>query len=155
MIFASFGNSPQDFSRVAIVLDQIAKDSSEPFYIQKGNTKYEFRYAKSVSFISHDELVDAMKNAEIVVLQGGWGSISEALNLHKRIVSVPRRCPQEVQHDQGELVKKLEQLGCVIGVYDENDLAAKIELARKYEFKELKRGNALPYIEAKLKEWGL
>ena len=155
MIFASFGNSPQDFSRVAKVLDQIAKDSSELVYVQKVNTNYEFQYAKSVLFIPQNELVEAMKNADVVVLQGGWGSISEALYLHKRIVSVPRRCPEEVRHDQSELVKKLEQLGCVIGVYDEKDLPAKIELARTFEFKELKRGNALPTIEAKLKEWGL
>ena len=155
MIFSSFGNSPQDFSRVARVIDQIAKDSSELFLVQKGNTKYVFRYAKEVDFIPHDEIIAAMKKADIVVLQGGWGCISEALKFHKRIVSVPRRCPQEVQHDQSELVKKLEQMGCVIGVYDENELAAKIELARKYEFKELRRGNALPFIEAKLKEWGL
>ena len=155
MIFSSFGNVPKDFSRVARALDTYAMTSREKVIVQYGYTHYTFQYAEGKQFIDHDELTDKMKQAELVVLQGGWGTISEALFLGLKIVAVPRRCPEEHNHDQGELVKKLEQLGCVIGVYDENDLPAKIELARTFEFKELKRGNALPIIEAKLKEWGL
>ena len=155
MIFSSFGNVPKDFSRVARALDLYAMTSRERIIVQYGHTHYTFQYAEGKQFIDHNELIDKMKLAELVVLQGGWGTISEALFLGLKIVAVPRRCPEEHNHDQGELVKKLEQLGCVVGVYDENDLPAKIELARTFEFKELKRGNALPTIEAKLKEWGL
>ena len=155
MIFSSFGNVPKDFSRIAKALDSYAMTSKEEVIVQYGHTDYCFQHAIGKQFMDHQDMIDKMKNAEVVVLQGGWGTISEALFLRLRIVAVPRRYPKEHNHDQSELVRKLEQMGCLIGVYDENDLAYKIELARTYDFKEIKRGNALPYIEAKLNEWGL
>ena len=155
MIFSSFGNVPKDFSRLAEALDSYALSRGEDVVVQYGYTDYKFQHATGMQFMDHKELTEKMKKAEVVVLQGGWGTISEALFMKLRIVAVPRRCPEEHNHDQGELVRKLEQVGCVIGVYDEKELAEKIELARTFDFKELKRGNALLHIETKLKEWGL
>lgn len=92
-------------------------------------------------------------DADILILQGGWGAISEAMELHKRIVVIPRYEGTEHIHDQVQLIRKLNDLGCVIGVFDVCDLASAIERARTYEFKCIKRGNAEALIRQKLKEW--
>lgn len=153
MIFASFGNSPQDFLRAAQALDEYAKNNSKKVFVQYGTTNYLFKYADGVDFMEQDELLRKLNVASVVVLQGGWGTISEALELGKKIVAIPRRCPDEVHHDQGDLVRKLESLGCLLGVYDEKELGTKIELARTFEFKPLKKGSAQLVIQAKLNEW--
>lgn len=153
MIFASFGNSPQDFSRLGKVLDDYAALSPEEVLVQYGTTHYKFQNVRAVAFMNHDELLKAVENASIVVLQGGWGAISEALVRNKRIVVVPRHCPDEVHHEQVDLVRKLEELGCIIGVYDEKDLPKKIERARSFVFQKLQRGSAKAVIQQKLREW--
>ncbi len=153
MIFASFGNVPKDFSRFARALDAFAGAAEEKVYVQYGYTLFSFRNAVGIQFLTHDELMDYIRKADVVVLQGGWGTISEALLLHKRIVAVPRRPPLEHNHEQGDLIRKLEDLGCVIGVYDEKDLPEKIERARSFVFRELQRGSARSAIQEKLQEW--
>ena len=155
MIFSSFGNVPKDFSRLAAALDCFAAESDEKVIVQNGHTNYCFAHAEAIPFIDQHQMFDMMKTADVLVLQGGWGTISEALFMGKPIVAVPRLCPQEHNHDQGELVRKLESLGTLIGCYDEKGLAEKIALARTFDFKPLQRGAAWPVIDGKLREWGI
>ena len=91
--------------------------------------------------------------ADLLILQGGWGAISEAMEQHKRIVVMPRYDKTEHIHDQFQLIRKLDSLGCVIGVFDEKDLPSAVEKAKTFEFQQLKKGNAETLISAKLKEW--
>ena len=155
MIFSSFGNVPAGFSRLAAALEAFARSSGEEVIVQYGNTEYDFVHVTAVKFMDHEQMSATMTRAELLVLQGGWGTISEALLMGKRIVAVPRRCPVEHNHDQGELVRKLESLGTLIGCYDEQELPEKIALARRFDFKTLQRGAAWPVIDGKLREWGV
>lgn len=66
---------------------------------------------------------------------------------------MPRYDKTEHIHDQFQLIRKLDDLGCVIGVFNEHDLPAKIQEAYTFKFKQLKKGNAQPLIEETLKKW--
>ena len=48
MIFSSFGNAPAEMSfiRMAHAIDEFAKESEEDVFVQVGNTRYEFKYAR-------------------------------------------------------------------------------------------------------------
>lgn len=81
------------------------------------------------------------------------GAISEAMELKKRIVVIPRYDKVEHIHDQFQLIRKLDTLGCVLEVFDERELAAKMEQAKIVEFKQIEKGNAQKLIERKLQEW--
>lgn len=144
MIFASFGNAPASmtFTRMAEAVDSLAGNIDEEVLVQTGNTAYEFRHASTVRFLTHDQMQDTMKKASIVILQGGWGTISEAIALGKRIVSIPRRVGQECNHPQEEVVRTLEKQGCLLGCYDTANLPEIIEKARAYMFKPLPRGES-------------
>ncbi|WP_418495663.1 glycosyltransferase [Coprobacter sp.] len=148
MIFVSFGNAPakQSFTRMAEAIDELGKVTEEKILVQTGNTLYDFYHVDTVKFLEHSEMLNVMKEASIVILQGGWGTISEAIMLGKKIISIPRRVGQECKHPQEEVVKFLERKGCLLGCYDTHELSLIIEKARNYEFKPLKRGDASKVI---------
>lgn len=153
MIFVSFGNAPAEmtFTRLAEAADRLAELLNEEVLVQTGNTRYEFRHARTVGFLDHDQMLAAMRNASVIVLQGGWGTISEAIALGKRIVSVPRRMGQECNHPQEEVVRYLEKQGCLLGCYNTEELPALVEKARSCEFKPLRRGDSHEIINRFIK----
>ncbi|MFI3297743.1 MAG: glycosyltransferase [bacterium] len=153
MIFASLGTTNTAFTRMAKAVDDFAATTSEEVIVQTGHTDYEYKYAIAFKYCTKDEMQSYIDKADILILQGGWGAISEAMEKRKRIVVIPRIDGVEHIHDQIQLVKKLDSLGCVIGVFDENDLPQKIAKAYDHEFTQIKRGSAEGIIRSKLKEW--
>lgn len=154
MIFVSLGTMDMPFYRMAKTVDEWAATTDEEVVVQTGYTDYEYKNIKKVfRFCTKDEMQGYIAGADILILQGGWGAISEAMEKDKRIVVMPRYNKTEHIHDQFQLIRKLDSLGCVIGVFDEKELPEKIELARTFEFKKIKKGNAQDMIEKKLKEW--
>lgn len=81
------------------------------------------------------------------------GSNIRSHGAKKRIVVIPRYDKTEHIHDQFQLIRKLDKLGCVIGVFDEKDLPQKIKEAYSFDFQQIKKGNAEKLINQKLKEW--
>lgn len=156
MIFVSLGTMDMPFYRMAKAVDKWAATTDEKIVVQTGYTDYEYKNIENIfRFCTKDEMQRYIDEADILILQGGWGAISEAMEKKKRIVVIPRYDKTEHIHDQFQLIRKLDSLGCVIGVFDEKDLAEKIEEAKTFDFKQIKKGNAQTIIESKLKEWFL
>lgn len=153
MILFSLGTHSQDFSRMAKAADDYAATTNERIVVQTGYTRYSFANVKEhFDFCSKERMMSLMDEADILVLQGGWGGICEAVDKGKRVVVMPRINGVEHVHDQGQVVRKMEELGCVLGVYDAKDLAKVIEKARTFDFKPLKRGNPSIICET-LNKW--
>ncbi|SFG08971.1 glycosyltransferase [Prevotella sp. KH2C16] len=153
MIFASLGTMNMAFTRMAKVLDEYASTINDRVIVQTGYTRYPYRYAKSFSFCTKNEMQEYIQRADFLILQGGWGAISEAMEQGKRIIVIPRHNKTEHIHDQFQLIRKLDSLECVLGVFDEKDLPQIMEKAKTFEFKQLKKGNAENLIRSKLNEW--
>jgi len=153
MIFASLGTMDMPFQRMAKAVDDFASNTEEEVIVQTGFTDFGYKYAHAFKFCTKDEMQRYISEASILILQGGWGAISEAMELHKRIVVIPRHDKTEHIHDQYQLVEKLDALGCVIAVQDENNLNEAVEKARTYDFKQINKGNAEEAIRTALKEW--
>lgn len=153
MIFASLGTMDMAFERMARAVDSFAASVDEEVVVQTGHTRYEYRYARSFDFCTKDEMLSYIDRASILILQGGWGAISEAMEKRKRIVVIPRYDKTEHIHDQFQLIRKLDSLGCVIGVFDERELPLAVEKARTFDFQQLPKGNAEALIREKLVEW--
>lgn len=153
MIFASLGTMDMPFYRMAKAVDEFAATSKEEVVVQTGYTDYEYKYAKAFNFCTKEEMANYISKASILILQGGWGAISEAMEMRKKIVVIPRHDKTEHIHDQFQLVRKLDSLGCVIGVFDESTLPQAIEKAMKYDFNQLAKGNAEKVIRDTLSEW--
>lgn len=153
MIFASLGTMDMPFYRMAMAVDEFAATTEEEVVVQTGYTDYEYKYAKAFPFCTKEEMTQYISKASILILQGGWGAISEAMEMHKKIVVIPRYDKTEHIHDQFQLIRKLDSLGCVIGVFDETELPEAIKQAESFEFKQIKKGNAELVIKEKLNNW--
>lgn len=153
MIFASLGTMDMDFSRMAKAVDELAAVVEDEIVVQTGYTDYPYKYAHAFKFCTKDEMQDYIDKADLLILQGGWGAISEAMEKKKRIVVIPRYDKTEHIHDQFQLIRKLDELGCIIGVFDEKELPQKVKEAYSFHFRSLEKGNAETLIEGKLKEW--
>lgn len=153
MIFASLGTMDMPFTRMAKAIDEWAASTNEEVIVQTGYTDYPYQHAKSFKFCTKDEMQNYIEKADILILQGGWGAISEAMEKKKRIVVIPRHEGSEHIHDQFQLIKKLDSLGCVIGVFNEKYLPEKIHQAYTFDFQQFKKGKAEPLIEEYLKTW--
>lgn len=115
MILFSLGTHSQDFSRMAKAADDYAAITDEEVIVQTGYTKYDFKHVKEhFDFCPKDKMEQFMDKANILVLQGGWGGICEAVDKGKRVVVLPRRNGVEHVHDQSQVAKKMDELGCVI-----------------------------------------
>lgn len=153
MIFASLGTMDMPFMRMAKAVDDYAAKIDEEVIVQTGFTNYLYKYAKAFDFCTKDEMQQYIAQADVLILQGGWGAISEAMEQHKRIVAIPRYNKTEHIHDQFQLIRKLDDMGCLIGVFDEKDLPSAVEKAKTFDFKQLKKGNAENIVRQKLQEW--
>ncbi len=153
MIFVSFGNVPLDFKRLAKAIDEYALSTKEKIIVQFGNTKYNFKNVEAIDFVSQDIFKNNLIKASVVVMQGGWGGMSEASDLGCRIVAVPRIKGVEHNHDQEQLVRQIEKESIVVGLYDVSELSEKIELAKQFNFKPINRGSATKIINESITKW--
>lgn len=146
MIFASFGNSPVPFLRMAEGLDNYARESGEVLIVQCGKTVFPFKHCIVHKFMDKQTFLSHLKECEVAILQGGWGGISEASEMGVRMVVVPRINGIEHHHDQEQLVRALEAKGNIIGCYELADLPMLIHKAKNYNFKPIHRGDASDLI---------
>lgn len=153
MIFASLGTMDMPFIRMAKAVDEFASHCDEEVIVQTGYTDYNYQHAHAFKFCTKEEMLDYIAKADVLILQGGWGAISEAMDLHKRIVVIPRHDGTEHIHDQFQLVEKLDSLGCVIAVRDEKYLTEAVEKAKAFDFKQINKGNSEGLIRATLQKW--
>lgn len=179
-ILVSTGTHTQDFSRLVMAADAIAKEHPEyEIKVQVGYSEYKpIHVSEHFDFCQKERMRELMDWADVLVLQGGWGGMREAVDLAKRTVVVPRIIGPEHAHDQGEVCLKMESIGCVIGAYIVNQhrslpedafrkdrellrryanetayaLESAINKALNYQFKKLEHGSA-KIIADTLKIW--
>lgn len=142
MILVTVGGHFQPFDRLVKAADEYAAQTNEKVIIQKGVSTYKCRHAESFDFCPKEKMSELLAEAAIVVMQGGWGAMCECIDKGKRIIAAPRIEGVEHIHDQEQVVRKLDSLNCIIGLYDMADLPVAIEKARSFSFKPLSRGNA-------------
>ena len=146
MIFASFGNSPVPFLRMAEAIDKYAGESGETVVVQSGKTEYDFKHCIVYPFLDKESFINNLKTCEVAILQGGWGTRSEASDMGVKTVVIPRIKGVEHYHDQEQLVRALEADNVVLGCYDINNLTELIEKAKKHEYSPISRGDASTLI---------
>lgn len=179
-ILFSLGTHTQDFSRMAMAVEEYAKHHiDDEMVVQTGFTHYRIQgIQEQFDFCPKEKMASLMEWADILVLQGGWGGMCEAVDKGKRVVVVPRINGPEHIHDQGQVTRKMEELGCVIGAYamgpgailPENEFRANpshlkslahetylsmeraVDKAKTFVFQPLKRGSAKIVAET-LKCW--
>lgn len=92
MIFVTVGSRNYPFDRLFKKLDELYEEGvlSEPMYAQIGTSTYKPKNYQYKDFISQEEFMQRVKEADIVVSHGASGSIMKALNAGKKVIAVTR-----------------------------------------------------------------
>ena len=89
MIFVSLGTMDMPFYRMAKAVDEWAATTEERVVVQTGYTNYEYKNIKNIfRFCTKDEMQKYIDEADILILQGGWGAISEAMEKKADIINM-------------------------------------------------------------------
>lgn len=92
MIFVTVGSRNYPFNRLFKKIDELYDNGilTEPMFAQIGTSTYIPKNFEYQDFISTDEFVQKISEADIVVTHGASGSIMKALNAGKKVIAVTR-----------------------------------------------------------------
>ncbi len=92
MIFVTVGSRNYPFDRLFKKLDELYENGelSEPLFAQIGTSSYKPRNYEFCDFMSQEEFLKKVEEADIVVSHGASGSIMKALNAGKKVIAVTR-----------------------------------------------------------------
>ena len=92
MIFVTVGSRNYPFDRLFKKIDMLYEDGilNDTMFAQIGTSKYQPKYYEYKDFISQEEFLEKIQEANIVVSHGASGSIMKALNAGKKVIAVTR-----------------------------------------------------------------
>ena len=92
MIFVTVGSRNYPFDRLFRKLDELYANGTltEPMFAQIGTSSYRPEHYDFKDFISQEEFVEKINEADIIVSHGASGSIMKALNAGKKVIAVTR-----------------------------------------------------------------
>lgn len=129
MILVLLGTNPYPFARLMDAMGEYARKSGVRVIAQSGNTP-PHADVECHPFVAHSQLVEWIEKADVVVCQGGFGSLSDCISHGAKTVAVPRSVQlNESVDDQAELVRALAEEGLVVPVYEISELPDAIDAA--------------------------
>ena len=131
MILCLIGTSPYSFERLVKKVDEtIANDNI--VFIQIGHTAYKPKNCNFTKFVENTKLLEMIKGADLIITQGGYGSMMDAIQLNKKVIAIPREEKyKELIGNQSELVEYFASKKYVVGCYDMHDLEKLVKLCLK------------------------
>lgn len=92
MIFVTVGSRNYPFDRLFKKLDELYEEDvlTDSMFAQTGTSTYQPKHYSYKDFISPEEFLEKVNEADIVVSHGASGSIMKALNAGKKVIAVTR-----------------------------------------------------------------
>jgi UDP-N-acetylglucosamine transferase subunit ALG13 len=130
MIFLTVGTSEEfPFDRLIRAVDHGVERGqiTQPVFGQIGKTSYRPSFEHK-AFIPLSEMIECIRQAEIVVAHAGVGSTLLTLSLGKIPIIFPRLCKlgENLDDHQTEFTQEMEKQGIVLMAYEEEELLEKI-----------------------------
>lgn len=130
--FVSVGNATQPFTRMLEAVCEIAGQLPQPVFVQYGAARFFACSAcTGVEFLDMEEFAWRVRDAELLILHAGAGSVIHAVRAGKVPVVIPRRpiYGELVDDHQMEFARELEKVGKVFVAHDAATLINAVELA--------------------------
>ena len=109
MIFALFGSTRLEFSRLVLVLENLLSKKliNEDIIAQTGHTKYHGTRIKAIPFMSEQQIFNMINDSSIVISHAGTGSAISVLEKNKKLILFPRysELNEHVDNHQLELAR--------------------------------------------------
>ena len=118
MVFVTLGTQDKEFPRLLEEVEKLIDKGiiNEEIVAQIGSTNYNSDKMKLIDYMSRNEMLTFIKNAEYVITHGGVGTIIDSLNLNKKVIAVPRlkEYKEHVNDHQLEIVNEFSKLGYIL-----------------------------------------
>ena len=112
------GTSPYSFERLVSCVDSVFAPKNEGI-IQLGNTSFSSKFSECFDYCDRNEMLKMIEEADIIITQGGYGSMMDSLEKNKKTIAVPRKVEyKETLHDQTEHVEYLAKKGFLLPCYN-------------------------------------
>ena len=132
MILVTVGTEKFPFDRLVKTIDKARGEGRilKKVFIQKGNSTYIPKWAEYVDFLDYEQMIELVKEADIIVSHAGVGSLLLCWELEKIPIIFPRRADfgEHLDDHQMELAKAMDRLSKAIVAYDEKGLLRKINI---------------------------
>lgn len=130
MITVLLGTSPYPFTRLVEAVERWARDRSVRVVCQIGHTPRDFQRIEAHAFVPHSQILEWIRQSEVLVTQGGFGSLYDCVSSGKPTIAVPRRVDLgESKDPQIDLCEELQKQGRVRLCMDVADLGRMIDEA--------------------------
>ena len=148
VIVVLLGTNPYPFTRLLAAVDAWAGQNREKVLAQIGHTVCEVQHIEAYDFLPHQQIMEWLDDADVLITQGGFGSIMDCLRASKPTIVVPRH-PElgESQDNQAELARAIADRGEVIYLDDIDNLDEAIRAAREIRVSP-RRESSIPQIVA-------
>lgn len=128
----SLGTDYHIFNRLVLWMDEWleAQPAPQSCVFQHGFSRPPL-FAQPVTMVSHQEILDLYTSAKIVVVQGGPGSIFDALSTGRIPIAVPRRAhlKEAVDDHQVEFARQMARQGLAVVAETRESLWAALQHA--------------------------
>ena len=122
MILCLTGTNPYSFIRLVSYVDKVLGPKYN-VVIQLGNTHFTPVNSEYFDFCAQSDLNKMIEEADLVITQGGYGSMTDVLTRGKMLIAVPRLIDyDECKDDQLELVNYYANKSVLVSCYDIEDL---------------------------------
>ncbi|MGD8109675.1 PssD/Cps14F family polysaccharide biosynthesis glycosyltransferase [Vibrio sp. TRT 21S02] len=137
-IFLTAGTYKIPFSRMFKEVDKLVerKEVKAEVVGQIGTSDYIPNNYQYFDYCDQPTLHNNIETSDLVICQGGCGSIMDSLLKGKRVIAIPRLVEHGEYFDdhQVELIKELERLGLILAVYgNTEDLGKMIQQAESFK----------------------
>jgi UDP-N-acetylglucosamine transferase subunit ALG13 len=153
MIFVSLGTNKNPFPRLLQEVENLIQvmGIQDEVVVQQGNTPYTSNLFRSFKYSAMIEFVEYIKNAEVVIIHAGSGTLFNSIECGKKII-VAARLKKYGEHSddhQLELTRKLSEEGYILdGTFSLIDAWKKLEhfSPRAFDFSNQIAANLKKYI---------
>lgn len=137
MILVTLGTQDKSFIRLLEAIQKAIELGyiHDEVVVQAGLTNFKSSDMRIFDFISPEEFDSLMRKADLIITHGGVGTIIAALKDNKVVIAAPRlkEFAEHTNNHQIEIIKKLNASGCILPLWDMNDLPNVLLAAKSFK----------------------
>ena len=139
MIFITLGSQRFQFNRLLKAVDKLVENATitDKVFAQIGYSDYNPQNYQFTRFLDRDEFAKIIEEADIVITQGGTGSIMEEVKKEKKVIAIPRRMKygEHIDDHQLQVVRQFKDLNLICECDDAEKISDALNLVKKSTYK--------------------